>query len=149
MTALIFDIGAAVCGTMGEDYQAVLDRAGYGKRVSPFPAAPAIWALRMLERLGISPLDKWVYETAAKDSLVAIDEARQHLGWKSKFSYRDALLRNVDWYVEHRAQFASAGRNAPGALETGRNRGAQAPLLGTADCVGRVMIGYKRGRESG
>ena len=36
---------------MREDYQAVLDRAGIGKKIVGFPAAPAIWALRVLEAL--------------------------------------------------------------------------------------------------
>jgi nucleoside-diphosphate-sugar epimerase len=103
-----FNIGAAEFGTMGEDYQAVLDEAGFGKKVVPLPAEPAVWALRGLERLGVSPLYKWVYETAAKDSFVSIDKARTQLGWLPKHSNRDALLRNFAWYAEHRDRFAGA-----------------------------------------
>jgi hypothetical protein len=44
---------------MKEDYQAVLDEAAIGKRIIPFPAAPAIFGLRILEALGLSPLYKW------------------------------------------------------------------------------------------
>ena len=102
-----FNIGAAEFRTMREDYQAVLDRAGFGKRVVPFPAAPAIWGLRLLERLGISPLYKWVYETASKDSFVSIEKARRQLGWEPKYSNQDALLRNLAWYVEHRDRFGA------------------------------------------
>ena len=40
---------------MREDYQAVLDAAGFGKRVVGFPAAPAIWTLRLLKRLRVFP----------------------------------------------------------------------------------------------
>jgi nucleoside-diphosphate-sugar epimerase len=101
-----FNVGAAEFGTMGEDYQAVLDEAGFGKKVIPFPAAPAVLGLRLLERLGISPLYKWVYETAAQDSFVSITKARQELGWEPRYSNRDALLRNLAWYREHRARFA-------------------------------------------
>jgi len=103
-----FNIGAAEFATMGEEYQAVLDRAGFGKRVVPFPAAPAIWALRILERLGISPLYTWVYETASKDSFVSIEKARAKLGWEPAYSNTEALLRNFAWYVEHRDRFAGA-----------------------------------------
>jgi nucleoside-diphosphate-sugar epimerase len=90
---------------MGEDYQAVLDRAGFGKKVVPFPAAPAIWGLRVLERLRLSPLYKWVYETASKDSFVSIEKAEKQLGYQPRFSNKDALLRNFEWYVDHREQF--------------------------------------------
>jgi nucleoside-diphosphate-sugar epimerase len=100
-----FNIGAKEFATMGEDYQAVLDKAGKGKRIVPIPAGPAIATLRLLERLGLSPLYKWVYETAAKDSVVAIDKAEQQLGFTPKFSNKDALLRNFDWYIANREHF--------------------------------------------
>ena len=101
-----FNIGAAEFMTLGQDYQAVLDRAGRGKRVIGFPATPAVWVLRALDRLGVSPLYKWVYETAGKDSFVAIEKAQQQLGWQPRYSNQDALLRNFDWYIEHRDRFA-------------------------------------------
>jgi nucleoside-diphosphate-sugar epimerase len=103
-----FNIGAGVFGTMKEDYQAVLDRAGHGKRIIPLPAAPAIWALRVLEALHISPLYKWVYETASKESFVSIEKAQRKLGYAPKYSNKDALLRNFEWYVQNREQFAEA-----------------------------------------
>ncbi len=103
-----FNVGAAEFTTMRQDYQSVLDAAGHGKRVIGFPAAPAVWALRLLEKLGISPLYKWVYETAGKDSFVTIDKARERLGWRPVHSNQDALLRNFNWYKEHQADYANA-----------------------------------------
>lgn len=100
-----FNIGAAEYTTMGEDYQAVLDEAGFGKRIHGFPAAPMIWTLRVLEALNLSPLYKWVYETASKDSFVSIEKAQRVLGYAPKFSNKDALLRNYHWYVEHLDEF--------------------------------------------
>jgi nucleoside-diphosphate-sugar epimerase len=90
---------------MRSDYQAVLDEAGYGKRIIGFPAAPAILALRFLEKLGISPLYKWVYETASKDSFVSIEKAESRLQWEPKYSNKEALLRNFEWYKANRANF--------------------------------------------
>lgn len=100
-----FNIGAKEFTTMREDYQAVLDRAGKGKRIVGFPAAPAILGLRFLEMLHVSPLYKWVYETASKDSFVSIEKAESVLGYKPKYSTKDALVRNYDWYVSHLDQF--------------------------------------------
>ena len=102
-----FNIGAAEFTTMKEDYQAVLDEAGFGKRIIGFPAEPAIWGLRFLELLHISPLYKWVYETASKDSFVSIEKAQRQLGYRPKYSNKDALLRNFRWYMEHEADFAN------------------------------------------
>jgi nucleoside-diphosphate-sugar epimerase len=103
-----FNIGAREFTTMKEDYQAVLDYAGHGKKVVGFPAAPAIWVLRVLDRLGLSPLYKWVYETASKDSFVSIEKAERELGFEPRYSNKDALLRNFRWYIENRAQFENA-----------------------------------------
>jgi nucleoside-diphosphate-sugar epimerase len=103
-----FNIGAAEFTTMKEDYQAVLDYAGHGKKVVGFPAAPAIWGLRLLDSLKLSPLYKWVYETASKDSFVSIEKAQRHLGFRPKYSNKDALLRNFRWYIENRAHFENS-----------------------------------------
>lgn len=96
-----FNIGAADFATMREDYQAVLDAAGFGKKIIGLPATPAIWTLRILEKLRLSPLYKWVYETASKDSFVSIDKAKKILGFNPKYSNKQALLRNYKWYLEN------------------------------------------------
>src|SRR5262249_29370480 len=88
-----------------EDYQAVLDYAGFGRKIRPLPAAPAIWTLRVLEAMRLSPLYKWVYETASKDSFVSIEKAEHILGYKPKYSNKEALVRNYRWYLDNVARF--------------------------------------------
>lgn len=100
-----FNIGAKEFTTMKEDYQAVLDYAGFGKKITGLPAGPAIMTLRILEALKISPLYKWVYETASKDSFVSIEKAEKVLGYKPKYSNKQALIRNYQWYKENLAKF--------------------------------------------
>ena len=100
-----FNIGAKQFTTMREDYQAVLDYAGFGKKIIGLPEKPIIYTLKLLEALKLSPLYKWVYETASKDSFVSIEKAETVLGYKPKFSNKDALLRNYKWYVAHRNEF--------------------------------------------
>jgi nucleoside-diphosphate-sugar epimerase len=96
-----FNIGAKEFTTMKEDYQAVLDYAGFGKKIKCFPAKPMIWALRVLEFFHLSPLYKWVYETASKDSFVSIEKAEKVLGFKPVYSNKDALIRNYKWYLDN------------------------------------------------
>lgn len=103
-----FNIGAGNYTTMKEDWQAVLDHAGHGGKVRGFPAMPVIWTLRLLDKMGLSPLYKWVYETAATDSFVSIKKAEKILGYRPQYSNKDALIRNFDWYVEHLDDFANA-----------------------------------------
>jgi hypothetical protein len=58
-----------------------------------------IWTLRILEAMKLSPLYKWVYETACEDSFVSIEKAERVLGYRPKHSNQDALLRNFEWYL--------------------------------------------------
>jgi len=100
-----FNIGAREFGTPKSDFQAVLDAAGHGKRIIPLPSGPAIFTLRILEKLGLSPLYKWVYETFDKESFVSIEKAEKQLGFNPKYSNKDALLRNYEWYVANLDKF--------------------------------------------
>lgn len=101
----VFNIGAKEFTTMREDYQAVLDRAGFGRKIVGFPARPMIWTLRILECFRLSPLYKWVYETAAEDSFVSIEKAERILGFAPKYSNKDALVRNYEWYLANLDKF--------------------------------------------
>ena len=106
VVATEFNIGAKDFTTMKEDYQAVLDRAGHGKKIRGMPVKPLILILRILEKLHLSPLYPWVYETASTDSFVSIEKAEKLLDYKPKYSNKDALVRNYDWYVAHLSEFA-------------------------------------------
>jgi nucleoside-diphosphate-sugar epimerase len=101
----VFNVGAKSFGSMREDFQAVLDHAGHGRKVRAIPAAPIILALKILEKLKLSPVYEWVYETAAVDSYVSIEKAERVLAFRPKYSNREALIKNYDWYVAHLQQF--------------------------------------------
>ena len=101
----VFNIGAKQFTNMREDYQAVLDVAGFGKKIVGLQKKPIIFKLSFWEALKLSPLYKWVYETASKDSFVSIEKAEKILGYKPSFSNKDALIRNYKWYIEHRSEF--------------------------------------------
>ena len=100
-----FNIGAREFTTMRQDYQAVLDEAGFGRRIVGFPARPVILVLRILEALRLSPLYKWVYETACEDSFVSIEKAERVLGFNPRYSNQQALIRNYQWYLQNLDQF--------------------------------------------
>ncbi|MBC7227277.1 MAG: NAD-dependent epimerase/dehydratase family protein [Thermoflexales bacterium] len=103
-----FNIGAKEFGTLRSDFQAVLDYAGHGRRIISLPEKPAILILRLLEWLGLSPLYQWIYETVGKDSYVSIAKAEERLGFKPRYSNREALIRNYQWYLENADRFNGA-----------------------------------------
>jgi nucleoside-diphosphate-sugar epimerase len=99
-----FNVGATEFGTLRESFQAVLDRAGYGRHVVGLPAAPAKVLLRLFAALGASPLYPWIFETATRESFVSIERLRARLGFTPRYSNRQALIRNFDWYRAHRGE---------------------------------------------
>lgn len=103
-----FNIGAKVFSTIRNDFQSVLDRAGHGRRIIGFPEGPATAALALLRMLRLSPVYKWAYGTASKESFVSIDKAERVLGFTPRFSNQDALARNYDWYLANLAKFEGA-----------------------------------------
>lgn len=105
----VFNIGAKEFSTVREEFQAVLDEAGYGRRVIAFPASPARAMLRIMERLHLSPLYQWTYDTIAKDSFVSVEKAERVLGFNPQYSNKDALLRNYRWYLQNQAALGTSG----------------------------------------
>ena len=97
-----FNVGARTFGTLRQSFQAVLDRAGHGKQVVSIPAGPAVCLLRALEALKLSPLYRWIYESATHTSVVSIEKLRARTGFSPRYSNSDALVRSYDWYAEHR-----------------------------------------------
>jgi nucleoside-diphosphate-sugar epimerase len=100
-----FNVGAREFGTMRDNFQCVLDRAGHGRHVVALPQRPAVALLRLLEALHLSPLYRWIYETAGHESAVSIERLQTRLGFTPRRSNRDALQRNYDWYLAHRGEF--------------------------------------------
>ncbi len=100
-----YNVGAETFATLREDWQAVLTAAGHGKRIIGTPARGVIWVLRLLERLHLSPLYRWIYETAPHDSFVSVERLKSRLGWTPRYSNQEALLRNYQWYVANLDRF--------------------------------------------
>lgn len=93
-----YNVAAADFGTLRQDFQAVLDAAGHGKRVISIPAAPAVAVLRLLERARLSPVYGRLIHKLLADSYVSIDKARDRLGFTPRYSNREAILRTYDWW---------------------------------------------------
>ncbi|RLK24862.1 nucleoside-diphosphate-sugar epimerase [Micromonospora sp. M71_S20] len=109
-----YNLAAERFGTLREDFQAVLDAAGHGRRVVSLPARPALAALSLLERSRLSPVYGRLLHKLMADSYVSIDKARQRLGFQPKLSNQDAILRTFEWWrtERHRERPARDGRTS-------------------------------------
>ena len=97
-----FNIGAERFDTVRQDLTVLCEHAGNGARVMGTPAPLVKTVLAIAEALKMSPLYKWVYGTADKDSFVSIDRAKEKLGWQPRYSNSETLVRAYDWYQENK-----------------------------------------------
>ena len=103
-----FNVGAKAYGALREDFQAVLDYAGFGRRIVALPAGPSLALLEGAYRAKLSPAYPWVFKTLIVDSSVSIQRAETLLGFRPRYSNRDALIRNFEWYLTHRERMPRA-----------------------------------------
>ena len=61
--------------------------------------------LAVLRWLRLSPVYKWAYGTVSKESFVSLEKAERVLGFAPRYSNRDALIRNYDWYLANLSRF--------------------------------------------
>jgi len=102
-----FNVASVRFSTVADDLGALFKHAGTGSRLLTTPAKPIKLILQLFEKLGISPLYQWVYDTADKDSYVSIDKLRKTLNWRPKYSGAQALIRSFDWYKDHYQEIKS------------------------------------------
>ncbi|MEN9328143.1 MAG: hypothetical protein RI947_951 [Candidatus Parcubacteria bacterium] len=96
-----FNIGAEKFETVKEDMEALFAVANSGSKVQRTPARLVKTVLYIFEKLRLSPLYQWVYDTADKDSYVSIDKLKKALNWKPDYSNAQALIKSYQWYEKH------------------------------------------------
>jgi nucleoside-diphosphate-sugar epimerase len=102
-----FNVGATRFRTVREDIGALCDYASSGARPLATPAPLVKAVLALFESLGLSPLYKWVYATADRDSFVSTDRIQAALGWQPRYSNAEALIRSYQWYLDHAHELQS------------------------------------------
>ncbi|MFN4212881.1 MAG: NAD-dependent epimerase/dehydratase family protein [Microgenomates group bacterium] len=121
----VFNIGAEKFGTVRQDLEELFEYA-YQQKVknqlsdgcrkiknfkkSSIIATPAFLVKKILwffEKLKISPLYQWVYDTADHDSFVSIEKVKKTLNWQPKFSNAQALIKAYQWYLDNYQEIKS------------------------------------------
>jgi len=97
----VFNIGAEKFKTIKEDLTLTFKTVGSQSTILSTPAFLVKKALWLFEKLKLSPLYQWVYDTADKDSFVSINRLIDTLHWHPKYSNAQALIKSYQWYLDH------------------------------------------------
>lgn len=96
-----FNIGAEKFGTVKKDLTAMFKTVGSKSKVISTQAFFVKKALWLFEKLKLSPLYQWVYDTADRDSYVSIDKLTNTLNWQPRYSNSDSLIKAYRWYQKN------------------------------------------------
>jgi len=102
-----YNVGAEKFGTMRETLEALCRHAGTGSRVVSVPASPAVAAMKVTSRLGVSPLGAYHALMYGKSMYFDVSRTKKELDWSAKYSNDEMFAHSYDWYLRHRDEVFS------------------------------------------
>jgi len=101
----IFNAGTDNFGTWREDLSALINHAKSKSKIISLPVMPSQIALKVFEKLHMSPIVAWHYKTFPVNSYVSTEKAKKKLGFKPTKSNKEILIESYDWFKLHRKEF--------------------------------------------
>ncbi len=102
-----FHIGSDDVNSLRAVYDAVIQEAKSSSRVASLPKGPAIVAMKLAHRLGISPLGPYHYQMIAEDFLFDTTKIKAQLGWRPTLTNEQMLVRAYRYYAAQRKEIHS------------------------------------------
>lgn len=103
----IFNIGSDYVTSFRAVYNHVIDKAGTGARVASLPRAPALLAMRIAHRLGLSPLGPYQYRMIAEDFVFDTSKIKKALQWRPTLSNAEMLWLAYKYFSDNRGTIAA------------------------------------------
>jgi nucleoside-diphosphate-sugar epimerase len=101
---ILFHIGSENVCSLAQVYQSVIDAAGTKARVAKLPKVPAIAAMKLAHKLGVSPLGPYHYRMIAEDFIFSTTRIRQELGWVPTLTNQQMMIEAYNYYATQRAE---------------------------------------------
>jgi nucleoside-diphosphate-sugar epimerase len=98
----IFNIGNEAFGSYNDLISDLITYAGSESKIVHLHAGMTRSVLKILDKLHLSPLADWHYETLDKPIWFDITKAKEELQWAPVDSNSEMIWRNYDWYLRHR-----------------------------------------------
>jgi nucleoside-diphosphate-sugar epimerase len=97
----IFNVGTDKFGTLREDLEYLCRHANTGSNVKSLPVGLAVGSLRMLDKIGLSPLSPWHYLTYHKSFYFDAEPTYAALGFRPHYGNRELLASSYDWFIRN------------------------------------------------
>ena len=97
----VYHLGAENFKNVKTFLQDLFDYAQSGSKVMATNAFLIKKILFIFEKLKLSPLYQWIYDTADQDSFVSNAKISKVLQWKPKYSNSQAIIKSYQWYLDN------------------------------------------------
>ena len=118
----VFHLGASGVLPLRDLYRAVIDAAGSSSKVRSLPLRPALAAMRLAHRLGVSRLGPYPYRMIAEDFFLDTTRIHERLGWQPTLTHEEMLVLAYRSYLARREEIGlprevfARSRSAPMGL---------------------------------
>ena len=131
----VFNIGSDDVVSLRAVYEAVIEEASRGRaaepgksgrraRVARLPKRPAIAAMRLAHRLGVSPLGPYHYRMIAEDFVFDTTRIRERLGWRPTLTNEEMMVKAYEYYAERKREIHGRRKGAGGVEVSAHSRPA-------------------------
>lgn len=95
----LYNVGTDRYSTLREDLEYLIKTVDKKSRVKSLPVGLSIFALTVLDKLGLSPLSPWHYLTYHKAFYYDTKHITDALGWKPKYSNREMMVDAYNHFI--------------------------------------------------
>jgi nucleoside-diphosphate-sugar epimerase len=118
----VFHVGSDHVETLREVFEAVIKAAGSKSRTRSVPKGPAILAMKLANKMHLSPLGPYHYKMIAEDFIFDTAKIKKALDWSPSLRNSEMLVRAYQYYAAHRSEIES--RTGVSAHSKGASMGA-------------------------
>ncbi len=105
----VYNIGSDDVVTFREMYEYVIYKANTGAHVAFLPKGPALFAMRLADKLKISPMGPYQYKMIASNFVFDTQKIKKELGWKPTLKNEEMLYRAYEYYHKNLEEIKSRG----------------------------------------
>ena len=107
----IYNIGADEILSLRELYKEVIRFAKSKSRIVSLPSSLALFVLRILEKLNMSPLGVYQYTMIGRSLYMDTAKIKKKLRWKPKMTNLDTFTENYKWYIKNKNTLTEVGKH--------------------------------------
>jgi nucleoside-diphosphate-sugar epimerase len=108
-----YNIGADRYGTMRETLEGLCKHAGTGSQVRSLPYGFTVMAMKLSNRLGLSPLAPYHWLVYGRDVAFDIQKPKRELAWHPRWSNVEMFIQSYEWYLANRQRILAEKGKSP------------------------------------